>query len=91
MARPIHRDQLCRVAGTPIESELFGFERGAFNGRVARRRALEYQRKLDGYRAIAFKSQGAVHLRSRNDKDFTLRYPDVVKGATGRTFDAGHY
>ena len=40
----------------------------------------EYQLKLDGYRAIAFKSKGTVHLRSRNDKDFSLRYPDVIKG-----------
>jgi DNA ligase D-like protein (predicted ligase) len=40
----------------------------------------EYQLKLDGYRAIAFKSGGKVHLRSRNDKDFGLRYPSVVTG-----------
>jgi bifunctional non-homologous end joining protein LigD len=35
--------------------------------------------KLDGYRAIAFKSSGRVHLRSRNDKDLGGKYPDVVK------------
>jgi ATP-dependent DNA ligase len=29
-----------------------------------------YQLKLDGYRAIAFKSGNVVHLRSRNNKDF---------------------
>ena len=29
-----------------------------------------YELKLDGYRAIAFKRDGALHLRSRNDKDF---------------------
>jgi DNA ligase D-like protein (predicted ligase) len=39
-----------------------------------------YELKLDGYRAIAFKRQGVVHLRSRNDNDFSGRYPDVVKG-----------
>jgi DNA ligase D-like protein (predicted ligase) len=39
-----------------------------------------YELKLDGYRAIAFKARGTVHLRSRNDKDFRLRYPGVVKG-----------
>ncbi|MDB4893590.1 MAG: dependent ligase [Gemmatimonadetes bacterium] len=37
-----------------------------------------YQLKLDGYRAIAFKTAGKVHLRSRNDKDFGSRYPLVV-------------
>ena len=35
--------------------------------------------KLDGYRAIAFKRNGAVHLRSRNDNDFNLRYRAVVE------------
>jgi bifunctional non-homologous end joining protein LigD len=40
----------------------------------------EYQLKLDGYRAIAFKTRGRVHLRSRNDKDFSIRYADVVNG-----------
>src|ERR1700674_1007456 len=39
-----------------------------------------YQLKLDGYRAIAFKTGGKIHLRSRNDKDFSIRYSDVVKG-----------
>ena len=36
--------------------------------------------KLDGYRAIAFKTRGRVYLRSRNDNDFSVRYFDVVKG-----------
>jgi DNA ligase D-like protein (predicted ligase) len=39
-----------------------------------------YELKLDGYRAIAFKHNGTVHLRSRNDNDFSARYPGVVKG-----------
>jgi DNA ligase D-like protein (predicted ligase) len=39
-----------------------------------------YELKLDGYRAIAFKRGGVVHLRSRNDNDFSGRYPGVVKG-----------
>ena len=39
-----------------------------------------YELKLDGYRAIAFKRDGVVHLRSRNDNDFSARYPGVVKG-----------
>src|SRR5215204_117779 len=43
----------------------------------------EYQLKLDGYRAVAFKSRGVVHLRSRNDKDFATRYPVIVSGLQG--------
>jgi DNA ligase D-like protein (predicted ligase) len=39
----------------------------------------EYQLKFDGYRAVAFKAGGIVHLRSRNDNDFAVRYPAVVK------------
>jgi signal transduction histidine kinase len=35
-----------------------------------------YELKLDGYRAIAFKRNGAIHLRSRNDNDFNARYPE---------------
>jgi DNA ligase D-like protein (predicted ligase) len=38
-----------------------------------------YELKLDGYRAIAFKGGGTVCLRSRNDNDFNIRYPDVAK------------
>ena len=38
-----------------------------------------YELKLDGYRAIAFKRSGVVQLRSRNDNDFSSRYPTVVK------------
>jgi ATP-dependent DNA ligase len=40
---------------------------------------IQYEVKLDGYRAIAFKSRGKVHLHSRNDKDFNARYPAIVK------------
>ena len=39
-----------------------------------------YELKLDGYRAVAFKRDGVVHLRSRNDNDFSGRYSGVVKG-----------
>jgi ATP-dependent DNA ligase len=38
-----------------------------------------YELKLDGYRAVAFKRNGAIHLRSRNDNDFNARYPAVVE------------
>jgi bifunctional non-homologous end joining protein LigD len=37
-----------------------------------------YELKLDGYRAIAFKSRGQVHLRSRNDNDFAGKYKAVA-------------
>jgi len=39
-----------------------------------------YQLKLDGYRAIAFKTGGKVYLRSRNDNSFNDRYRAVVRG-----------
>jgi DNA ligase D-like protein (predicted ligase) len=42
-----------------------------------------YELKLDGYRAIAFKTGGKVHLRSRNDNNFNDRYPAVVRGLAG--------
>ena len=35
----------------------------------------EYQLKLDGYRAVAFRTGGTVHLRSRNDNDFGVQVP----------------
>src|SRR5687767_8912270 len=38
-----------------------------------------YELKLDGYRAIAFKRDGTLHLRSRNDNDFSVRYPGVIR------------
>ena len=39
-----------------------------------------YELKLDGYRAIAFKTGGKLHLRSRNDNDFGVRYSGVLRG-----------
>jgi bifunctional non-homologous end joining protein LigD len=39
-----------------------------------------YELKFDGYRAVAFKSGGRVHLRSRNDNDFDSRYPSLLSG-----------
>src|SRR5438067_2470652 len=37
-----------------------------------------YELKLDGYRALAIKTNGVVQVRSRNDNDFTLRYPGIA-------------
>jgi len=39
----------------------------------------KYELKLDGYRAIAFKSRGKVYLRSRNDNDFAAKYKAIAK------------
>ena len=35
--------------------------------------------KLDGYRALAIKTGGKLQLRSRNDNDFTARFPAIAK------------
>lgn len=37
-----------------------------------------YELKLDGYRAIAYKTDGQCHLRSRNEKDFNRKYPAIA-------------
>jgi len=37
-----------------------------------------YEIKWDGFRAVAVKTGGRVHLRSRNDKDFNKKYPAIV-------------
>ena len=38
-----------------------------------------YELKLDGFRAVAFKTAGRVHLRSSNNKGFNARYPAIVQ------------
>jgi len=35
--------------------------------------------KLDGWRAIAYKSNGTVFIRSRNDKNFTHRFREISR------------
>jgi bifunctional non-homologous end joining protein LigD len=42
-----------------------------------------YEIKLDGYRALALKSNGHVQLRSRNDKDFSVRYGGISRHLFG--------
>ena len=37
-----------------------------------------FELKLDGYRAIAYKTGGKVYLRSRNGKDFNAKYPSLA-------------
>ena len=38
-----------------------------------------YALKLDGFRSIAFKTAGKLHLRSRNNKDFNGKFPHIAK------------
>jgi ATP-dependent DNA ligase len=42
-----------------------------------------YEIKLDGYRALTFKTGGKLSLRSRNDNDFVLRYPQILACSPG--------
>ena len=38
-----------------------------------------YELKLDGYRAIGFRSEGRARLWSRNGKDFVRGFPGIAK------------
>jgi bifunctional non-homologous end joining protein LigD len=45
-----------------------------------------YEIKFDGYRALAFKRGKNVRLLSRNEKDFSAKFPEVAEAVT--EFDA---
>ena len=45
-------------------------------------RQWRYELKLDGFRAIGRKSGRSAQLWSRNQKDFTRRFPTVVRGVS---------
>jgi bifunctional non-homologous end joining protein LigD len=43
------------------------------------RKGWVYEEKLDGWRMVAIKTDGAVRLVSRNGRDHTRRFPELVK------------
>jgi bifunctional non-homologous end joining protein LigD len=65
-----------------VASKLFSFEPMLCEGaeRPPEGSNWRYELKLDGYRAIGRKSGRSAQLWSRNQKDFTRRFPDIVKG-----------
>jgi bifunctional non-homologous end joining protein LigD len=42
-----------------------------------------YEEKVDGYRMVAVKAAGTVRLVSRNGRDHTQRFPELVKALGG--------
>jgi len=38
-----------------------------------------YALKLDGYRTLGIRTGGKVQIRSRNDNDFSVRYPAIAR------------
>ena len=68
---------------TGNQTEAYGNHRAdaaATHGRLPdRSRRWQYELKVDGYRAIAFKSGSKLHLRSRNNNDFSGPYAGVLK------------
>jgi ATP-dependent DNA ligase len=51
--------------------------------RLPQGRKWRYELKLEGFRAIGRKSGRSAQLWSRNQEDFTRRFPGVVKGVSG--------
>lgn len=48
-----------------------------------------YERKLDGERCLAFISSGKVILKSRNNKDIGVSYPEIVEALEKSGFSQG--
>ena len=46
-----------------------------------------YEIKFDGFRALAYKHGDAVHLLSRNEKDFAERFPEIADAVTELAVD----
>jgi ATP-dependent DNA ligase len=75
----------------PSEGEVRRADAATEDGNLPDGEAWRHELKLDGYRAIAFERGGTVHLCSRNDKDFAVRYPDVAKALAKLPDDIGGY
>jgi hypothetical protein len=80
---------------TPPHPALSHFLRGCGSGTGLDRRyccawsrTLKH-RSIDGYRIIAFKTGGKVHLRSRNDRDFSRAYPAILQALSGLPDETG--
>jgi bifunctional non-homologous end joining protein LigD len=64
--------------GTPAHRE-YGPMLATLEGTVPRGDGWLFEVKWDGYRALAYLSQGEVELRSRRANDLTERFPSVAK------------
>src|SRR5712664_1852110 len=42
-----------------------------------------YEEKIDGYRMVVYKEEDGVRLVSRNGRDHTRRFPELVKALGG--------
>jgi DNA ligase D-like protein (predicted ligase) len=70
---------MVRRAGSPVNAHFIEPMLLLRTDKLPEGEKWRYEIKLDGFRAIAFKTGGKVHLHSRNDKDFNGKYPAIVK------------